>query len=89
MKTYLAVFVSVLVAEMGDKTQLATLLFATNPVVSKAGIFAAAASALMLSSLLAVVAGSYIGAWVATERLRVLAGIGFVGIGLWMLLTRP
>jgi putative Ca2+/H+ antiporter (TMEM165/GDT1 family) len=87
MKTYLAVFASVLVAEMGDKTQLATLLFATNPTVSKVGIFAAAALALVLSSLLAVVAGGHIGAWVSAERLRVLAGVGFIGIGLWMLLT--
>jgi len=89
MKTYLAVFVSVLAAEMGDKTQLATLLFATNPAVSKLGIFAAAALALVVSSLLAVVAGSYIGTWIAAERLRVLAGLGFLAIGLWMLLTRP
>jgi putative Ca2+/H+ antiporter (TMEM165/GDT1 family) len=87
MKTYLAVFASVLVAEMGDKTQLATVLFATNPAVSKVGIFAAAALALVLSSLLAVVAGGYIGTWVPAERLRVLAGVGFIGIGLWMLLT--
>jgi putative Ca2+/H+ antiporter (TMEM165/GDT1 family) len=89
MKTYLAVFASVLVAEMGDKTQLATLLFATNPSVSKVGIFAAAALALVLSSLLTVVVGGYVGVWVPAERLRVLAGIGFIGIGLWMLLTRP
>jgi putative Ca2+/H+ antiporter (TMEM165/GDT1 family) len=89
MKTYLAVFASVLVAEMGDKTQLATLLFATNQAASKLGIFVAAALALALSSLLAVVVGAYVGAWLPAERLRVLAGIGFVGIGLWMLLTRP
>lgn len=89
MKMYLAVFGSVLVAEMGDKTQLATLLFAINPAVSKVGIFAAAAAALVVASLLAVVAGGYIGASVPAERLRVLAGIGFIGIGLWMLLTRP
>jgi putative Ca2+/H+ antiporter (TMEM165/GDT1 family) len=89
MKTYLAVFASVLVAEMGDKTQLATLLFATNQAASKLGIFVAAVLALALSSLLAVVVGAYVGAWLPAERLRVLAGIGFVGIGLWMLLTRP
>lgn len=88
MKTYLAVFGSVLVAEIGDKTQLAVLLFATNPGASKLGIFVAAAVALMLSSLVAVVVGGYIGAWVPAERLRVLAGVGFIGIGLWMLLTR-
>jgi putative Ca2+/H+ antiporter (TMEM165/GDT1 family) len=89
VKPYLVIFISVLLAEMGDKTQLATLLFATNPSVSKVGIFAAAALALVLSSLLTVVVGGYVGVWVPAERLRVLAGIGFIGIGLWMLLTRP
>jgi putative Ca2+/H+ antiporter (TMEM165/GDT1 family) len=57
MKTYVAVFGSVLLAEMGDKTQLAVLLFATNPAASKLGILAAAAGALVLSSLLAVLVG--------------------------------
>ena len=50
MRSYAAVFVSILLAELGDKTQLATLIFATNPGVSRIGVFLAAAAALVISS---------------------------------------
>ena len=89
MKTYAVVFLSVFLAELGDKTQLATLFFATNPAVSKVGVFVAAAGALVISSLLAVVVGAQVGAWVPPERLKILAGLGFIAIGLWMLVVRP
>lgn len=88
MKTYALVFTSVFLAELGDKTQLATLFFATNPAISKPGVFAAAAAALVASSLLAVALGAQIGLWMPPERLRVVAGLGFIAIGLWMLLVR-
>lgn len=88
MRTYLAIFMSVFLAELGDKTQLATLLFATNPQVSRVGVFVAAAGALVVSSLIAVTVGARIGAWVAPEHLKIVAGLGFVAIGLWMVLAR-
>ena len=82
------IFVSVFLAELGDKTQLATLLFATDAAVSKMGVFLAAAGALITSSLLAVVAGAVIGSWIPAERLKMVAGIAFVAIGAWLLLGR-
>jgi putative Ca2+/H+ antiporter (TMEM165/GDT1 family) len=88
MKTYAVVFLSVLLAELGDKTQLATLFFATNPAVSKAGVFVAAAGALVVSSLVAVLVGAQVGAWVPPERLRIVAALGFLAIGVWMLVAR-
>jgi putative Ca2+/H+ antiporter (TMEM165/GDT1 family) len=88
MKTYLVVFASVLMAELGDKTQLATLLFATNPHVSRAGVFAAAASALVVSSLVAVLIGARIGSWIGPEHLKIVAGLAFIAIGVWMLVAR-
>ncbi len=88
MKTYVVVFLSVFLAELGDKTQLATLFFATNPAVNKVGVFVAAAGALVVSSLLAVAIGAQLGAWLPPERLKILAGLGFIAIGLWMLLAR-
>ncbi len=88
MKTYVVVFLSVFLAELGDKTQLATLFFATNPAVNKVGVFVAAAGALVVSSLLAVAIGAQLGAWLPPERLKILGGLGFIAIGLWMLLAR-
>jgi putative Ca2+/H+ antiporter (TMEM165/GDT1 family) len=87
MKTYLAVFASVLVAELGDKTQLATLLYATDPAARKLGVFLAAASALVLSSALAVIVGANAGDWVSPKLLKTVAGLGFVAIGVWVLLA--
>jgi putative Ca2+/H+ antiporter (TMEM165/GDT1 family) len=88
MPVYVAVFVTVFLAEVGDKTQLATLLFASNPATSKVGVFVAASGALVASTLLAVLIGARIGQWVPPEYLRVIAALGFIAIGLWMLLGR-
>jgi putative Ca2+/H+ antiporter (TMEM165/GDT1 family) len=88
MKAYAIVFLSVFVAELGDKTQLATLLFATDRQTSPVGVFAAAALALVLSTLIAVALGARLGGWLPAERVRLVAGLGFVAIGLWMLLLR-
>jgi len=88
MRAYAVVFLSVLLAELGDKTQLATLLFATDPRVSRAGVFVASAGALVLSSLAAVVLGAQLGAWVQPGHLKAVAGLAFLAIGAWMLFAR-
>jgi len=88
MKTYAAIFVSVFLAELGDKTQLTTLLVSTTPGLSSAGVFAAASGALVLSTLLAVLVGSRLGHWLPPQHLRVIAGLGFLAIGAWLLVTR-
>lgn len=88
MKAYAAVFLSVFVAELGDKTQLATLLFASRPDTSKVGVFLASAAALVASSLLAVLLGERLGAWLRPELLKTIARGAFIAIGLWMLLAR-
>jgi putative Ca2+/H+ antiporter (TMEM165/GDT1 family) len=84
---YLTVFASVLVAELGDKTQIATLLYAADPAAGKLGVFLAAAAALVLSSALAVAVGAYVGLWIPSRLLRTVAGLGFVAIGVWVLLS--
>lgn len=42
----------------------------------------------MVSTLLAVAVGGQLGTWIPPERLRILAGLGFIAIGLWMLTVR-
>ena len=80
-----SIFVTVFFAELGDKTQLATLLFAADPQVSRMGVFCASAGALVLSSLLAVLIGGQLSAFVSPRVLKLVAGIGFVVIGGWLL----
>jgi putative Ca2+/H+ antiporter (TMEM165/GDT1 family) len=88
MRAYAAVFLSVFIAELGDKTQITTLLFASTPGTSKAGVFLAAAGALVASSLLAVLVGERLGAWLRPDVLKTVAGVSFIAIGGWMLLGR-
>lgn len=88
MKTYVAIFVGVFLAELGDKTQLTTLLASTTPGLNPAGVFAAAAGALVLSTLIAVLVGSRLGHWLPPQHLRVIAGVGFLAIGAWLLVAR-
>ena len=86
-KTFFTVFATIFVAELGDKTQLATLLYASDVKTSKTLVFAGAALALVLTSLIAVVAGEFIGKHVNERTLRWIAGAGFIIVGLWTLLS--
>jgi putative Ca2+/H+ antiporter (TMEM165/GDT1 family) len=88
MKTYLVEFASIFRAELGDKTQLATLVFAMSPGVSRLGVFLAAAAALIISSVLAVPVGSQLERWVAPAQLKLIAGVTFIVIGAWMVFTQ-
>jgi len=84
-KLFAAVFATVFVAELGDKTQLATLLFASGEHTPKWLVFAASASALVLTSALGVMAGSLISNYVGARALHYVAGAGFIAIGAWTL----
>ena len=86
IKTFLTVFTTVFLAELGDKTQLATMLFATEQQVSKWTVFFGAACALVVASALGVVAGTVLTQYLSPNHLQVLAGIGFILIGFWTLL---
>ena len=85
-KVLLTVFIAVFIAELGDKTQLATMLFAADKEVSKLTVFVGASLALILASAIGVLAGSAISNYVSEKHLNYIAGIGFVGIGIWTLL---
>lgn len=85
LKTLLTVFAAVFIAELGDKTQLATLLFAADKNVSKLTVFAGASLALILTSAIGVLAGALISQYVSVKYLHIIAGTGFVGIGIWTL----
>lgn len=80
-----SIFDVVFLAEIGDKTQLATLLFASDRNLSPIMVFFAAASALVVSTGLAVLAGSLASRYMEMLPLKMIAGIGFVAIGGWSL----
>ena len=80
------IFVTVFLAELGDKTQLATLLFAAEQNTNKVGVFIASAGALVLSSLIAVLVGSQLSVYIPPRALKLTAGIGFIAVGIWVLI---
>jgi putative Ca2+/H+ antiporter (TMEM165/GDT1 family) len=85
VKVLATVFASVFLAELGDKTQLATLLFAADARVSRLAVFVAASSALVVATGIGVLAGGYVSQHVSPQALKYLAGAGFIAIGLWTL----
>ncbi len=82
-KVFLAVFTTIFLAELGDKTQLATLLFSADRQVNKMCVFCAAVLALLLSTSLGVALGGSIARFVNRRSLAIIAGTGFVIVGLW------
>lgn len=88
LKALLGVFWSVFLAELGDKTQIATLCFASQKGLKPGEVFLAAASALILSSLLAVLLGVRFGRLLPYGAVRFVSGAVFLGIGIWTLLGR-
>ena len=76
-------FTTVFLAELGDKTQLATLLLSAEsgqPVL----VFGGAALALICSSLVGVLVGRWLSSVLQPERLEQMAGLLMVGLGLWL-----
>ncbi|HET6591371.1 MAG TPA: TMEM165/GDT1 family protein [Xanthomonadales bacterium] len=84
-KILATVFASVFVAEMADKTQLVTMLFATDKAVSKWLVFFGSASALVLTSAIGVLAGTLLSQVINVKMMSIVAGAGFILIGMWTL----
>ncbi len=82
---FATVFATVFLAELGDKTQLATFLYAADATRSKTTVFLGAASALVVTSLIGVVLGSVVAEYVSARLLARLAGAGFIALGMWTL----
>ncbi len=85
MGQLITMFLTIFVAELGDKTQIATLLFASERKLPAFSVFIAAASALVLGTALSVTVGAYGGRWLQHVPLKLIAGIGFIVIGVWSL----
>lgn len=85
LKLLLTVAGTVFLAELGDKTQLATLLFAAKSPSGLWTVFLGAAAALILASAIGVLAGGLVAQLVNPKYLTYAAGMGFIVIGIWTL----
>ena len=83
-KLFASTFTAIFLAEMGDKTQLATLSAASGGA-SRWVVFAASALALVSTSAIAVAAGEGVSRLVSPLWTKRAAGTLFVVLGLLML----
>ena len=86
-KIFTTIFATVFLAEVGDKTQLATMLFASDKEVGKLTVFIAASLALIVATAIGVLAGSMVSQYIDEKYLHYIAGMGFIIIGIWTLLA--
>jgi putative Ca2+/H+ antiporter (TMEM165/GDT1 family) len=87
-RSFAAVFISIFLAEIGDKTQLATMLFSAEGQASKWVIFAGSATALVTAAAIGVLVGAQLERFVKPQTLKLIAGIGFIAIGAWTIAAR-
>lgn len=83
IKLFATVFGTIFLAELGDKTQLATLLFASKEPANLLTVFVGASLALIVASVIGVAAGSLVSQYVDPKYLSYAAGVGFMVIGVW------
>lgn len=83
VKILLTTFGMIFLAELGDKTQLATFAFAAESK-TRLAVFIGSAGALVLTSMLAVVFGSALSRLIPANYIQIGAGALFVLLGLWM-----
>jgi Ca2+/H+ antiporter, TMEM165/GDT1 family len=86
-KLLLSTFTSIFVAEMGDKTQLATMSLAAG-ARSKLSVFVGAALALSATSAIGVLVGEGVSRFLSPMWLRRIAGVIFIALGV-LFLARP
>ena len=79
IRIFLSTFISLFIAELGDKTQIATLLLTAQsgkPLV----VFIGSASALICSSLVGVLLGRWISRIIPPQQLSYIAGVLMVNL---------
>lgn len=86
-RSLIIVFWSVFLAEIGDKTQLATMMFSAegrDPYI----VFIGSAVALILAAGIGVIAGNWLSTRIDPSYIKMVAGAGFIIIGVWTLFSR-
>lgn len=86
LKVLFTVFTAVFIAELGDKTQLATMLFASDKDVDKMTVFIGASLALIFASAIGVLAGMLLSQTINEKYLSWAAGSLFIVIGVYTIL---
>jgi len=82
-KVFLTTFGTIFLAELGDKTQLATIMM-TSKTKLPLSVFIGASLALCLVTLAGVLFGEALIAIIPQNILKKVAALAFIAIGVWM-----
>lgn len=83
-KIFASAFITLFLAELGDKTQLAVITM-TSSTESKISVFLGASLALVAVTLIGVLFGGILSQYIPTEYLQKIVAVAFVVIGVLML----
>jgi putative Ca2+/H+ antiporter (TMEM165/GDT1 family) len=86
-KIFGTAFLTIFLAELGDKTQLAVITM-TASTESKIAVFLGAGLALLSVTLLGVLFGGVLSQYVPTEWLQRIVAVAFILIGVLILLGK-
>ena len=86
-RVFMTTFATIFLAEMGDKTQLAAMTMAAE-TKRPFTVFLSAALALVCVSALGVAVGGALGQYLPLEWIRRVAALGFIAIGVLILLDK-
>ncbi|WP_432406769.1 TMEM165/GDT1 family protein [Wukongibacter sp. M2B1] len=83
IKEFLKSMLLIFMAEMGDKTQILAMAFATQFMVKEVllGVFFGS----LLNHGLAVILGAYLSSFIPLNAIQIIAGFLFIGFALWTL----
>ncbi|TDT50489.1 TMEM165/GDT1 family protein [Fonticella tunisiensis] len=87
LKIIISTFLLVFIAELGDKTQITTMLLSAQSQ-SKVAVFLGSSLALICSSLAGVILGTIINKYIPPNVIQISAAIAFIVIGILLLLNK-
>ena len=83
-RVFVSTFITIFLAELGDKTQVTTLLMSAQSEAPWI-VFLGAGSALIATSLMGVLLGQWLARRVPPQALDTAAGAVLLGITVWLL----
>lgn len=80
-----ATFLTIFLAELGDKTQFAAMAVSAQSK-STMSVVLGVVLALSVAGVLGVVFGRVLGQYIEPEKMRYVSGLAFLAMGAWILM---
>jgi putative Ca2+/H+ antiporter (TMEM165/GDT1 family) len=86
-KIFTATFMTIFIAEIGDKTQFAAMA-AASQTKSTLAVLLATVSALAVAGALGVFGGTVLSKFINPVKMKYISGFAFIMMGTWILLKK-